>query len=591
MRAGPAVCCALTGLILIGGAAFAQDTNDIVNIFGGMVQTVISRAAQAEWQKLPPAELACVDRNVGQRGSSLNLAIQQGIPPSDMRVSDARSACRNQVAQQPQAYPQQAYPQYVIDNIYLGGRVQFGSPSYREYRCLPSEQFAGFVYCQKQRLEKEARGSYTSSYSLLHSGLGTAVYINRFLEPAFFDGDEARADVDRLSKRFGSPRIIPMPRQSGVPNGLIASWGSVILDPLDAGTARDLAEGREVRVGFMIDHIGNLRRSARQGLPVYRLRGGAGYVWAASWNQYGTGTLQLMTVDASAFSGDAAQPPVNESSVASARPAAPPEEDPSKAAAEKIAAEKAEADRLAAQKAAAEKAEADRLAAEKAAAERAEAARLAAEKAAADRAAAEQAAAERAARQAEIELARNAQLRQKGVAYAKASGTTWTITRKLNEMTDRTDITVESLQRNEQGAVVEVQGYCKNKEVSFSALVIDADGKPTVSVPGRTSFGNDVGYGVPVLYRVNDNEPRNTLVPELEFWNKLQLAILAEPAGKTETYENTRRLVLSVMGVNIFLKAADAWRVMVELQTGAGPIILKIPLFDENIQELLQTCR
>lgn len=606
MRVKISVPALLIAFVVVCRPACAQSANDVANIFGGLMQSVIARTAQAEWQKLPPGDADCIDRALRQQGWSLDSAIRQGILPSDARVSAARVSCRSQLPQQqPAAVQTQGYPQYVVDGLYLGGRVQFGSPSYLEYGCRPSEQFAGFTFCQKQRLERERRGNFASSYSLLHAADGTAVYVNRALEPAFFSGDEAKADIERLSKRLGNPNVIAMPRQSDVPFGMIASWGGVVLEPLDGASLKSLADGRELRVGFMIDHIGNLRKSARLGMPVYRLRGGPGFVWAASWNAYGVGSLQFLAINASAF--DSGNPVSGGQPVAAAKPESPTEEDVRKAAADNAAAEKAEADRVAAQKAAAEKAAADRLAAEKeaaeraeaarlaaekAAAERAEAARIAAEKAAAERAAAEKAAAEKAAKEAEIELARKAELRQKGLAYATASGTRWTIVRKLNEMTDRTDVAVESVQQNEEGVVAEVRGSCRNGEVSFSGLVVDTKGKPSISIPGRTPFGNDTGSGVSVLYRVNDAEPYNTFVPELEFSNKFQLAVFASPAGKSETVENTNRLLLSMLGVvRIFLKAADTWRVMVELKTTAGPIIVKIPIFDGNIQELFQACR
>jgi hypothetical protein len=73
------------------------------------------------------------------------------------------------------------------------------------------------------------------------------------------------------------------------------------LEALDPNNVSQLAIGRDVRAGFMIDHIGNFQRSAQQGLPIYRLTGGAGYVWAASWDQRGTGTLRFLTIDASAI--------------------------------------------------------------------------------------------------------------------------------------------------------------------------------------------------------------------------------------------------------------------------------------------------
>lgn len=379
-------------LILIGSSAAAQSPNDIINLFGGLVRSGVAAATLSAWQKVPPSEVACIDQQLRQRGSSINSVVQQGIGPSDARVFDVRSACRGQSPQQTarsapsfdctkSSFPDEfaicsspelsqldvqvaasyvyvrdhtgeqvarttrdrslrarracgsdfacikqvqiasikdyqklgapndgrsdtpsVHPEYVVDGLALGNRVVFESAAYRDYQCRPSDQFAGFTFCQKQRLMQERRGAYTSINTLLHSAEGTAVYINRYLEPAFFDGDEARIDVEGRSKKFGSPAgVIPMPSNSDIPNGMIAYWGDVVLEPVDAATMKALAAGRSVRVGFMIDHIGNLRRSATLGLPVYRMRGGAGYVWAASWNGSGIGTLQFLTIDPSRF--------------------------------------------------------------------------------------------------------------------------------------------------------------------------------------------------------------------------------------------------------------------------------------------------
>jgi hypothetical protein len=86
-------------------SAVAQNTNDIVNIFGGLIKSAIVQTTLAEWKKLPQDELACVDQNLRQQGLSLPTAIQQGIMPSDPRIADARSACRTQVAGQPTQGP------------------------------------------------------------------------------------------------------------------------------------------------------------------------------------------------------------------------------------------------------------------------------------------------------------------------------------------------------------------------------------------------------------------------------------------------------------------------------------------------------
>jgi hypothetical protein len=287
--------------------AFAQNANDVLNIFGGLVRSAMAQTALTEWRKLPQSEVACVDQNLRQQGSNLPAEIEQGITPSDPRIAGFRSACRNWVAQLPTPPTQINYQPsvYVVDGLALGGKVNFDSEVYRSYNCMPSEQFAGFTWCQRKRDERVARGKFTSSYSILHSRNGTALYINRYLEPAWFTAKEANDDINVRSKRYGAPsRFIPMPQHSNVPNGMIVTWGNVVLQQLDSTNASLLAAGRSVYVGFMIDHIGNYERSAQLGLPIYRLVGGAGYVWAASWNRAGVGTLRFLTIDPSAIAAE-----------------------------------------------------------------------------------------------------------------------------------------------------------------------------------------------------------------------------------------------------------------------------------------------
>ena len=80
-------------------------------------------------------------------------------------------------------------------------------------------------------------------------------------------------------------------------------WGKVVLDPLDSESLKLLAEGRRpTKKGYFIDFIGNFARSAKEGLPVYRLSGGLGFVWVASYDQKGRGTLRFSALDASATS-------------------------------------------------------------------------------------------------------------------------------------------------------------------------------------------------------------------------------------------------------------------------------------------------
>src|SRR5260370_34292642 len=105
-----------------------------------------------------------------------------------------------------------AATEYAVDGLAVGTQLDFDSASYREYKCNPSDQFEGFIWCQKSRTEKERRESYTVAYSLLRSQDGRISYFNRSQEPAFLSSKEAELYIERYSPKFGdSPRIITMP--------------------------------------------------------------------------------------------------------------------------------------------------------------------------------------------------------------------------------------------------------------------------------------------------------------------------------------------------------------------------------------------
>jgi tetratricopeptide (TPR) repeat protein len=182
-----------------------------------------------------------------------------------------------------------------LDGLSLGGRVSPQSNGYQEYQCRPSEQFEGVTWCTKQPVEEEARGSYRSSYTIAHSRDETIYYLNRFLEPAFFNAGEVDNDIERLSGKFGEQarRVRPHVRLGPNTDGIIATWGKVALEPLDATGTSELAAGRSPRKGILVDFLGNLSESARHGLDVYRVTGGPGFVWAASFNPQGRGTLRF----------------------------------------------------------------------------------------------------------------------------------------------------------------------------------------------------------------------------------------------------------------------------------------------------------
>jgi hypothetical protein len=69
---------------------------------------------------------------------------------------------------------------HINDN---GGIGRDHLEEYRQYRCSPSEAFAGLTFCLKIRFERDGHGSYNVMYSLPHTREGTLVYRDRYQRP------------------------------------------------------------------------------------------------------------------------------------------------------------------------------------------------------------------------------------------------------------------------------------------------------------------------------------------------------------------------------------------------------------------------
>jgi hypothetical protein len=277
--------------------AFAQIPNDFIGTLGIPRSATVQAATRSEWNKISPSEIGCIDGVLRKRGASIETLTQRGVKPSDPRLGSIRSNCRSQLAQQ-----SRSEPTYAVAGLALGSRVQFDSSDYREYKCSPSEQFAEFTWCQKTRQERDRRASTTATYSILHSQDGTVVYANRYQEPAVFGPNEVDEAIRQNSIKIGEKaKIDRLPRRPGFPEGTLATWGKVVLEPLDNDSIKTLAEGRSPKKGYLIDFIGNFARSAKEGLSIYRISGGAGFLWVASYDQRGRGTLRFATIDPSAI--------------------------------------------------------------------------------------------------------------------------------------------------------------------------------------------------------------------------------------------------------------------------------------------------
>ena len=74
--------------------ALAQSLDDIINQLPAIAQSGIARLAEAEWKKLPAAELDCVDQKLRERGDSVQSFTKRSIFPFNSRAAEIRSQCR-----------------------------------------------------------------------------------------------------------------------------------------------------------------------------------------------------------------------------------------------------------------------------------------------------------------------------------------------------------------------------------------------------------------------------------------------------------------------------------------------------------------
>ncbi len=156
-----------------------------------------------------------------------------------------------------------------------------------------------------------------------------------------------------------------------------------------------------------------------------------------------------------------------------------------------------------------------------------------------------------------------------GLQYASKGETSWKVVSKKNEMTDRVDVSALSIQQNEDGAVAEVTGYCDGAYVAFSALIVDSQGNPTLDLPQNLSLDEILGARASI--RLNDHAPESKiLLPKGNFRNELVIARLAKsPRGPL----------------------SDTWRIYMQIDTSRGSVLVKIPIFNKAVQEMINSCR
>ena len=74
-------------LSLSCSAASADDQQAILNLFGEFMGQAIQQSLRAEWAKVPPDQMFCINLGLSKQGASLQQLISAGVAPNDPRLS------------------------------------------------------------------------------------------------------------------------------------------------------------------------------------------------------------------------------------------------------------------------------------------------------------------------------------------------------------------------------------------------------------------------------------------------------------------------------------------------------------------------
>jgi hypothetical protein len=156
---------------------------------------------------------------------------------------------------------------------------------------------------------------------------------------------------------------------------------------------------------------------------------------------------------------------------------------------------------------------------------------------------------------------------KKGTEYAdKEVDLNWSISERFNPMTDQTEYSVSSTQKND-GVLALTEGQCQKNQIVFEATLHDAKDPDTpLGIPGSTP-GGIVGNK-----RINDDTAFATTFLNDKFRNRVILARLSFQDDATE-------------------QADTIWRILAEIETAKGTMIIKIPTFDKKNQKLIAACK
>jgi len=190
--------------------------------------------------------------------------------------------------------------QYVVGGFTLGERVASDSASYRSYTCRPSDDFARVTRCERSQQQRGSGGSnYVLSSTILHNENGIALYLMANAAPVSVNRNAVEREIEVLSQEIKERPAKVDWSTEGQPTSVIALWGQIKLEELGSEEIAKIAAGGSPKRGILVDSFGDLRRSANENQPIYRITGGPGYLYSSSFDRSGRGHRHYVAIDGS----------------------------------------------------------------------------------------------------------------------------------------------------------------------------------------------------------------------------------------------------------------------------------------------------
>ena len=198
-------------------SAIAGQAPDIGGILGAILNSALANQARQEWQNRPMVDYSCLEAH----NQSADRLAANGIGPNDPRVQRIFAQCAQEAASAAKIIPAPATivssgsynPDFVVDGLAVGAPVYPDSPSYKAYKCRPSQEFPGFTWCGIKHPMTGKFGPFHSWVTILHSDANTAVFILQDVIPAYF----SPGDVDREIQRLPSISDKPLAFSPAIP--------------------------------------------------------------------------------------------------------------------------------------------------------------------------------------------------------------------------------------------------------------------------------------------------------------------------------------------------------------------------------------